>query len=99
MRIPAIGKVIIKPYEEDTVMQSAGREFERKGEVLEVGTEQTFLKKGDVIYYDDYAYRRFGTEEEPIYMVALTSHALQEPVWLIERDDTESESVPVGEDA
>lgn len=99
--IPVPGVVVIEPIQDDSVIQSVNRNYTNAGKVVEVPSDWYFggygqqivkktplgIKKGDIIFYDEYAYRRFDFKGEEITCVDTRGDG----VWLIaKQNDTET---------
>lgn len=79
--VPAPGCVLIEPMESDTVIQSADRNYDRMGKVL--SSNSTNAEAGDIIFFDEYAYRRF-TYQDKDYVFVDVSH---DGLWAVLKPD------------
>ncbi len=52
--IPYYDKIVIKPLEEKTIIKSQDTNLLEKGEVVAVGRDVTFVKVGDIVYFESY---------------------------------------------
>jgi len=71
--IPMPGVVLVEPIKDDSVMQTTGRDYTNAAKIVYI-REKDFLremgwKEGDIVFYDEYAYRRFEHEGKEIFAV------------------------------
>lgn len=94
--VPVPGVVLVEPIKDDTVIQTTGRDYTNAARIVTI-REKDFLREygyaeGDIIFYDEYSYRRFEHEGKEIFAVDTRG----EGVWIIgkpeqdERQQTES---------
>lgn len=73
---PAPGMVLVKMLEEDSIVASTDRNYERIAEVLTLPEndfgEVNGVQKGDIIFFDEYAYRRFNYKGEEYCIVNIS---------------------------
>lgn len=92
--IPMPGIVLIEPIEDDAIIQSTGRDYTNAGKVT--ASKEPDIQIGDVIFYDEYAYRRFDWQKKEIFAVDTRGDG----VWIIGKtqDDERSTTIPVQEE-
>jgi len=78
----APGCVLIEPIVEDSMIASTDRNYERKGRVTARATNVD-IEIDDIIFFDEYSYRRFEHEGKELYVVNVTGDGL----WLIAKQD------------
>lgn len=55
MFIPAPGKVVVEPHENKNIIERGDIKIYREsGKVLAVGEGVTFVKNGDILFFEDY---------------------------------------------
>ena len=62
--IPLNHHLEIKPIKQDNFIPSSDTTYEEKGEVMSVAKEvpETFVKVGDIVYFDSYLCAKFPDE-------------------------------------
>ena len=103
MFILPYGRILIEPIEDNATLKSTDRQYKRVGKVIGVYEHpelgMLFPKKfgiviGDIIFFDEFAYRRFEHEGKDYCVVDVSDGAL----WgIIRPDDTQTE--PLSEQA
>lgn len=101
--IPMPGVVLVEPLKDDTVMQSTGRDYTNAARVVAVNPLNKDIsvssgrpQEGDIIFYDEYSYRRFEHDKQDIFAVDTRG----EGVWIIGKldNDERSETEPMQEE-
>lgn len=95
--IPMPGVVLVEPIKDDSVMQTTGRDYTNAARVIAVNDIQfEGISVGDIIFYDEFAYRRFEHEGKDVFAVDTRGGG----VWFIgkENDDEHITPKPVQEE-
>lgn len=87
--IPMPGVVLVEPIVDDAIIQSTGRDYTNAARIIATENGGPYCV-GDIVFYDEYAYRRFEWEGKDIFAVDLRGDG----VWIIgKNDDKQTESV------
>jgi co-chaperonin GroES (HSP10) len=80
------GVVLVEPIKDDSIIQSTGRDYTNAAVIIALNPLNETLtgaKVGDIIFYDEYAYRRFEHEGKDIFAVDTRGDG----VWIIGKTD------------
>ena len=86
------GVVLVEPIKDDSIIQSTGRDYTNAARVIATEFEQGSngpIQIGDIIFYDEYAYRRFEWEGKDIFAVDLRGDG----VWVLGKNEQQNDNI------